>query len=204
MNVIEITRSLCNAGAFAGHPVTFVRLTGPEQNDRCRAEAPATVLGMTKEMSVKDIVREVQTFQTAGIVALSDEARPLTDQDLPLFEALQKAGFETHLTVSGAYTLPDLPTERLSVEPTGPERLKQLHGHSLIITVDPAWSTRSSSAWTVVNGIASDTSFSRYYLRPTVLRGHPVNLHEVWAMVTDPVRNSRGRWALCPVLEGWR
>lgn len=100
---METFYSIQGEGNYQGHAAFFIRLAGCDVGCVWCDVKESWDANKHAERSVESLLQEVK--QTAASIVIITGGEPLMYDCLPLTEALQQAGFKTHIETSGAYPL---------------------------------------------------------------------------------------------------
>jgi len=101
--IMETFYSIQGEGNYQGHAAFFIRLAGCDVGCVWCDVKESWDANKHAERSVESLLQEVK--QTAASIVIITGGEPLMYDCLPLTEALQQAGFKTHIETSGAYPL---------------------------------------------------------------------------------------------------
>jgi len=192
--ISEVFRSLQGEGAFAGTPMTFVRLAGCSVL-RChiRWGCDEFPWKARERLDTAGIVARVRALSDRGIVCLTG-GEP-TDHDLTaIVEAIHAAGLRVHIETSGVRSLDGIRFDWITVSPkVFDDGLNQCSGGALKLVIRPEWST--AETWEIAGQLESTTTFDRYYMQPMTIAEEASNLDAVIAALHEP-QNADGKWAL--------
>ncbi len=100
---METFYSIQGEGNYQGHAAFFIRLAGCDVGCVWCDVKESWDANKHAERSVESLLQEVK--QTAASIVIITGGEPLMYDCLPLTEALQQAGYKTHVETSGAYPL---------------------------------------------------------------------------------------------------
>ena len=100
---METFYSIQGEGNYQGHAAFFIRLAGCDVGCVWCDVKESWDANKHAERSVESLLQEVK--QTAASIVIISGGEPLMYDCLPLTEALQQAGYKTHVETSGAYHL---------------------------------------------------------------------------------------------------
>jgi len=101
--IMETFYSIQGEGNYQGHAAFFIRLAGCDVGCVWCDVKESWDANKHAERSVESLLQEVK--QTAASIVIITGGEPLMYDCLPLTEALQQAGYKTHVETSGAYPL---------------------------------------------------------------------------------------------------
>jgi len=101
--IIETFYSIQGEGNYQGHAAFFIRLAGCDVGCVWCDVKESWDANKHAERSVESLLQEVK--QTAASIVIITGGEPLMYDCLALTEALQQAGYKTHVETSGAYPL---------------------------------------------------------------------------------------------------
>jgi 7-carboxy-7-deazaguanine synthase len=101
--IMETFYSIQGEGNYQGHAAFFIRLAGCDVGCVWCDVKESWDANKHAERSVESLLLEVK--QTAASIVIITGGEPLMYDCLPLTEALQQAGYKTHVETSGAYPL---------------------------------------------------------------------------------------------------
>lgn len=100
---METFYSIQGEGNYQGHAAFFIRLAGCDVGCVWCDVKESWDANKHAVRSVESLLQEVK--QTAASIVIITGGEPLMYDCLPLTEALQQAGYKTHIETSGAYPL---------------------------------------------------------------------------------------------------
>ena len=100
---METFYSIQGEGNYQGHAAFFIRLAGCDVGCVWCDVKESWDAHKHAERSIESLLHEVK--QTAASIVIITGGEPLMYNCLPLTEALQEAGYKTHIETSGAYPL---------------------------------------------------------------------------------------------------
>jgi len=101
--IMETFYSIQGEGNYQGHAAFFIRLAGCDVGCVWCDVKESWDANKHAERSVESLLQEVK--QTAASIVIITGGEPLMYDCLALTEALQQAGYKTHVETSGAYPL---------------------------------------------------------------------------------------------------